>query len=74
MITIIKVEILEATQDNIKFFKDRTVEESIEIITEMTVITEIQVGVDLEKGYFLEMPVTEEMIGAQVIVGLDPVQ
>ena len=40
----------------------------------MTVITEIQVGVDLEKGHFLEMPITEEMIGAEVLVGLYPVQ
>ena len=49
-------------------------QDCIETITEMTVTREIQVGVGLEKGHFLAMPITEDMIGAQVLVSLDPVQ
>ena len=51
--------------------EDKIVEENTEVIAEMKVITEIGIGTGLEKDHFLETLVTEEMIGVQVIVGLD---
>ena len=68
---IIEEEILEVMQEHIKILKDKTVEESTEIIIEMKVIAEVEIGTGLEKDHFLETLVTEEMIGVQVIVGPD---
>ena len=51
---IIGEEMLEEMQGHIKTLKDKTVEESIEIITEMIVMAEIETGTSLEKGHFLE--------------------
>ena len=41
---IIEEEILEVMQSSIKIMKDKTEEESTEIITEMKVIAEIEIG------------------------------
>ena len=41
----------------------KTVEEGIEIITEMIVMAEVEIGSGLEKGNFLETLVTIETIG-----------
>ena len=49
--------------------KGKTVEESIEITTEMKVMAEVEIGTGLEKGHFLETLVVIEMIGVQTIVG-----
>ena len=49
--------------------KDKTVEESIEITTEMKVMVEVEKGTDLEKGHFLETLVVIETTGVQAIVG-----
>ena len=51
---IIGEEILEETQGHIKTLKDKTVKESIEIITEMIVMAKVEIGTGLEKGHFLE--------------------
>ena len=40
---IIEIEILEVMQDTIKIMKDKTVEESTEIITEMEAIAEVEI-------------------------------
>ena len=68
---IIGEEILEAIQGCIKTLKDKTVEESIEIIIKMKVMAEVEIGTGLEKGHFLETLVAIETIGVQAIVGLD---
>ena len=62
-------EILEVTQGCIKTLRDKTVEESIEIITETKVMAEVQIGTGLEKGHFLETLIAIETIGGQAIVG-----
>ena len=49
---IIEEEILEVMQGCIKTLKDKTVEESIEIITEVKVMAEVEKGTGLEKGHF----------------------
>ena len=49
---IIGGEILELTQGQIKILKDKTIEESIEIITEMRVMDEVEIGTGLEKKSF----------------------
>ena len=49
--------------------KDKTVEESIEIITEMKVMAEVEIGTGLEKGCFLETLEVIEIIGVQATVG-----
>ena len=54
-----------------KTLKDKTIEESIEIITEMKVIAEIEIGSALEKGLFPKTSVVIETTGVQVIVGPD---
>ena len=66
---IIGEEILEVIQRCIKTLKDKTVEESIEIITEMKVMTEVEIGTGLEKGHFPETLVAMEIIGVQATVG-----
>ena len=66
-----EVEILEVMQKHIKILEDKIVEESTEIIIEMTVIAEVEIGTGLEKDHFLETLIAEEMMGVQVIVGLD---
>ena len=68
---IIKEEILELTQECIKIFGDKIVEENTEIILEMMVMIQVEIETVLEKDQFLETLVTEEMIGVQVIVGPD---
>ena len=50
-------------QGCIKTLKDKMVEESIEIITEMIVMAEIEIGTGLEKGHFLETLVVIETTG-----------
>ena len=64
-------EILEVMQGYIKILKDKTVEESTEIITEMKVRAEVEQGTGLEKDHFLETLVMIETIGVQAIVGPD---
>ena len=49
--------------------KEKTVEESIEIIIEMKVMAQVEIGIGLEKGNFLENFVVIETIGAQATVG-----
>ena len=49
--------------------KDKTVEESTEVTTEMKVIAEVEIGTGIEKGHFLEILVMIETIGVQAIVG-----
>ena len=49
--------------------KDKTVEESIEINTEMKVIAEEEIGTGLGKGHFPETLVAIETIGVQATVG-----
>ena len=51
--------------------KDKTVQQSTEIITEMKVIAEVEIGSGLEKDHFLETLVMIETIGVQVIGGPD---
>ena len=51
--------------------KDKTVEESAEIIIEMKVIAGVEIGVGLEKYHFLETLVMIETIGVQAIVDPD---
>ena len=58
-------EILEVRQGHIKFLKEKTIEESTEIITEMKVKAEVKIGTGLEKGHFLETLVMIETIGVQ---------
>ena len=58
-------------QGHIKIMKDKTVEKSTEIITEMKVITEVEIGTGLEKDHFLETSVMIETIIVQAIVGPD---
>ena len=60
---VIEEEMLKVMQDVIKILKDKIVQESTEIIIEMTVMAEIEIGTGLEKDHFLETSVTEEMIG-----------
>ena len=66
---IIREEILEVMRECIKTLKDKTVEESTEIIAEMKVMAEVKIGTGLEKGFFLETLVAIETIGVQAIVG-----
>ena len=66
---IIGEEIFEEMQGCIKTLKDKTVEESTEIITEMIVMAEIETGTGLEKGHFLETLVAIETKGIQATVG-----
>ena len=68
---IIEEEILEVTQDYIKMLEDKTVEENTEIMLEMKVMTDVEIETGQEKDHFLEILVTEEMIGVQEIVGPD---
>ena len=49
--------------------KNKTVEESTEIITEMKVMAEVEIGTGQEKGHFLETLVVIETIGVQATVG-----
>ena len=65
---IIEEEIFEVMQKHIKILKDKIVEESTEIITEMKVMAEVEIGTGVENDHFLENIVTEETIGVQVIV------
>ena len=51
--------------------KDKTVEESREIIIEVKVIAAVEIGTGLEEDHFLETLVTVEAIGVQAIVGPD---
>ena len=48
---------------------ERTVEESIEIITEMKVMAEVEIGTGLDKDNFLENLVAIGTIGVQATVG-----
>ena len=64
-------ESLEVIQGHIKTLKDKTVEESIEIITEMKVMAEVEIGTDLGKVHFLETLVAIEAIRVQAIIGPD---
>ena len=66
---IIGEEILEVMQGHIKILKEKTVEDSIEIITEMKVMAEVEIGIGLEKSHFLETLVVIETIGVQATVG-----
>ena len=56
-------------QGHIKILEDKTVEESIEIATEMKVMAEVEIGTGLEKGHFLKTLVVIETIGVQAPVG-----
>ena len=67
----IEVEILEETQEQIKILEERIVEESTEMILEMKIIAEIEAGNRSGEESFLETLIAGEMIGVQVIVGLD---
>ena len=51
---IIEEERLEVMQVYIKILKDKTVEESTKIITEMKVIAEVEIGTGVEKDHFLK--------------------
>ena len=51
-----------------KMLKDKTVEESTEIIIEMKVIAEVEMGTGLEKDHFLEALVMIGTIGVQTTV------
>ena len=62
-------EILGVRQGQIKILKDKTIEESIEIISEMKVMAEVEIGTGLEKSHFLETLVVTETIGVQATVG-----
>ena len=66
---IIGEEILEVMQGHIKILRDKTVEENIEITTDMRVMAEVEMGTCLEKCYFLEILVSIETIGVQATVG-----
>ena len=68
---IIEAESLEEMQECIKLLKNKIVEESTEIIIEMNIIIEIEIGTGLGKDHFLETLIAGEMIGVQVIVGLN---
>ena len=68
---IIEERILEVMQGCNKMLKDKTVEESTEIIMEVKVIAEVEIGTGLEKDHFLETLVMVETIGVQAIVGPD---
>ena len=59
----------EVMRGCIQTLKDKAVEESIEIITEVKAMVEVEIGTGLEKGYFLEALVTIEAIKVQAIVG-----
>ena len=48
---IIEVEILEVMQGDIKILKEKTVEESTEIIIEMKATAEVEIGTGLEKDF-----------------------
>ena len=69
---IIGEEILEVMQEHIKILKDKTLEKTTELITDMKVMTEVEIGTGLEKGHFLESLATIETIGVQATV--DPGQ
>ena len=58
----IEEDILEAMQGHIKNLRNKTVEESTEIITEMKVIAEVGIGTGLGKDCFLETLVMIETI------------
>ena len=45
--------------------KDKTVEESTEIIIEMKVTAEVEIGTGLEKDHFLETSVMIKTIGVK---------
>ena len=62
-------DILEVIKGCIKILKDKTVKESIEIITEMKVMVEVVIGTGIEEGHLLETLVTIETIGVQTTVG-----
>ena len=66
---IIREEILEVMWGCIKILKDKTVEESIEIITEMKVMAEVEIGTGLEKGHFIETLLVIETTAVQATVG-----
>ena len=66
---IVGEEILEVMQECIKILKDKTVEDSTEIIAEMKVMAEVEIGTGLEKGHFLETLVVIDTIGVQATVG-----
>ena len=66
---IIGEEILEVTWGCTNTLKEITVEESMEIITEMKVMGEVEIGTGLEKGQFLETLVVIETIGVSAAVG-----
>ena len=53
------------------FERKKTVEESIEIITEVKVMAEVEIGTGLEKGHFPGTLVAIETIEVQAIVGPD---
>ena len=74
MTIIIKVEDLEVMQVSIRFLRGRIVEENTEIIREMMIIAGIKVGVGPGTDPFPGALTIKEMIGVQVIVGLDQVQ
>ena len=63
MTKIIEEVILEAIQEPIKIMKDKTIEESTDIITGMKVIAEVEIGTGLEKDHFPETITIEEMTG-----------
>ena len=71
MTKIIDKVVLEVIQGHIKIMKDKTVEESAEIITEMKVIAEVGIGTGLEKDHFQEPSVMIETLGVQAIAGPD---
>ena len=56
----IEEEILEVMQGHIKILKDKTVDESTEIIIEMKVTAEVEIRTGLEKDHFLETLVVIE--------------
>ena len=70
MLKIIGEEMLGVMQGCNKILKEKTVQESIEIVTEMKVMEEVEIGTGLEKGHFLETLVVIETIGVQATVGL----
>ena len=65
---IIGEKFLEVMQECIKILKDKPVEESREIITEMKVMAEVEIGTGLEKSHFLMTLVVIETTGAQATV------
>ena len=64
-------ENLEVMQGCIKILKDKTVDESTEIIIEVKVIEKVEIGTGLDKDHFLETLVRVELIGVQAVVSPD---